>query len=237
MPIESASFVNQLNQAYPAATDGVKEGDDHIRLVKKVLKDTFPNVGAAVTKTAAELNYMPREFPIGGIIMWSGAIGSLPTNFVLCNGQTVARSDGAGNITTPDLRDRFIVGAGLGYSVGATGGANGIFLTESQLPPHNHNFGGSGTTSSAGSHSHTINDPGHSHTYLSIDTAGTGTMNVAGPSFGYGYTGSSQTGISINANGSHTHSFSFGGTTANSGGGASIDNRPPYYALAFIMRI
>lgn len=50
--------------------------------------------------------------PTGGIIAWSGSIGSIPSGYVLCNG-----SNG-----TPDLRDRFIVGAGTTYSVGNTGG-------------------------------------------------------------------------------------------------------------------
>jgi hypothetical protein len=50
--------------------------------------------------------------PSGSIIMWSGSIGAIPTGYVLCNG-----SNG-----TPDLRDRFIVGAGNTYSVGNNGG-------------------------------------------------------------------------------------------------------------------
>ena len=50
--------------------------------------------------------------PSGGIIAWSGSIGSIPSGYVLCNG-----SNG-----TPDLRDKFIVGAGTSYSVGNTGG-------------------------------------------------------------------------------------------------------------------
>jgi hypothetical protein len=50
--------------------------------------------------------------PSGGIIAWSGSIGSIPSGYVLCNG-----SNG-----TPDLRDRFLVGSGTSYSVGSTGG-------------------------------------------------------------------------------------------------------------------
>ncbi len=50
--------------------------------------------------------------PAGGIIMWSGSIGAIPTGYVICNG-----SNG-----TPDLRDRFVVGAGNTYSVGNNGG-------------------------------------------------------------------------------------------------------------------
>jgi len=50
--------------------------------------------------------------PTGGIIAWSGSIGSIPSGYVLCNG-----SNG-----TPDLRDRFLVGSGTSYSVGSNGG-------------------------------------------------------------------------------------------------------------------
>jgi microcystin-dependent protein len=53
------------------------------------------------------------SIPTGGIIMWSGSIVSIPTGWALC--------DGANG--TPDLRDRFVVGAGSSYSVGATGGS------------------------------------------------------------------------------------------------------------------
>ena len=50
--------------------------------------------------------------PAGGIIIWSGSIGAIPTGYYLCNGQN----------GTPDLRDRFVVGAGSTYAVGNTGG-------------------------------------------------------------------------------------------------------------------
>lgn len=57
MPIESASFISQLNTANPTASDPKSEGDDQIRLVKTVLKAQFPNFGAAaVTPTVDELN-------------------------------------------------------------------------------------------------------------------------------------------------------------------------------------
>lgn len=49
--------------------------------------------------------------PAGIITMWSGSTSNIPTGWALCNGQN----------GTPDLRDRFIVGAGSGYTVGETG--------------------------------------------------------------------------------------------------------------------
>lgn len=56
MPVESASYISDLNASYPASTDGVKEGDDHVRLIKSVLKSTFPNLTGAVTAVQGSLN-------------------------------------------------------------------------------------------------------------------------------------------------------------------------------------
>lgn len=51
--------------------------------------------------------------PAGGIILWSGAIVDIPGGYVLCDGNNGA----------PDLRNKFVVGAGDTYAVGASGGA------------------------------------------------------------------------------------------------------------------
>ena len=57
--------------------------------------------------------------PVGGIIMWSGSIASIPTGWALCDG----------NNGTPNLTDRFVVGAGSVYAVDGTGGsANGSVI-------------------------------------------------------------------------------------------------------------
>lgn len=54
----SASFINQLNETYPRKSDLIKEGDDHLRLIKQVLKLTLPNFDRAVTMSAATLNLL-----------------------------------------------------------------------------------------------------------------------------------------------------------------------------------
>lgn len=64
------------------------------------------------------------SLPIGTIVLWSGAIVDIPTGFHLCDG----------NNGTPDLRDRFIAGAGLALNPGDTGGSVN----------HNHTFTGDG---------------------------------------------------------------------------------------------
>jgi microcystin-dependent protein len=174
-------------------------------------------------------NLLGGYIPVGGIIMWSGSIISIPSGWALCNG-----SNG-----TPNLQDRFIVGAGSGYSVGATGGADSVTLTVNEMPAHSH----TGSTSGAGSHSHTGSTNGagaHSHStnFSSVVTQPGGNETPGG-----GGRGQYQN-ISINGVGDHAHSFTTSGvgdhthsvTVGNTGGGQAHENRPPYYALAFIMR-
>src|SRR5882672_11204563 len=47
MPLETASYISDLVTGNPAATDGLNQGDDHLRLLKTVIKNTFPNFSAA----------------------------------------------------------------------------------------------------------------------------------------------------------------------------------------------
>ena len=58
MSLESFNYIDSLNTANPTTTDNVSEGDDHIRGIKTTLKNTFPNINAAVTATDEELNYV-----------------------------------------------------------------------------------------------------------------------------------------------------------------------------------
>jgi len=58
MTVESALYPSQFNTAWPQASDMVSEGDNHLRLVKTVVKTTFPNFGGAVNATHTEANYL-----------------------------------------------------------------------------------------------------------------------------------------------------------------------------------
>ena len=78
---------------------------------------------------------MPSSASGHGIIMFSGAIASIPTGWYLCNG-----SNG-----TPDLRDKFIVGAGSTYAVGAEGGEATHALSVAELAVHHHAYSAAGT--------------------------------------------------------------------------------------------
>lgn len=189
---------------------------------------TAPTAAIGTDSTQIATTAFVRDIvPSGVIVMWSGSIASIPSGWLLCDGTN----------STPDLRDRFIVGAGSSYAVAATGGANTVTLDSSQIPSHTHGF--SGTTSSNGSHSHSINDPGHNHAVqftIQMDASGSGErlQNFTSSANPFYLTSTSTTGISINSSGAHTHTYS--GTTSGAGGGAAHENRPPYYALCFIMK-
>jgi len=58
MALETATTINQLNPLYPVATDGLAQADDHMRLIKSTIQNTFPNITGAITSTQAELNLL-----------------------------------------------------------------------------------------------------------------------------------------------------------------------------------
>jgi hypothetical protein len=56
MGLESGTYIDDLNQNNPTSSDGVSQGDDHLRLIKKVILNTFPNIDNEVTATEDEIN-------------------------------------------------------------------------------------------------------------------------------------------------------------------------------------
>ena len=112
---------------------------------------TYDDAGTGTGK----LNFsVINAFPSGGIIIWSGAASAIPTGWVLCDG----------NNSTPDLRDKFVVGASNstgdttypGLSVGATGGAATDTVNISDSASVVFGANGTGTASKAGSSSATV---------------------------------------------------------------------------------
>lgn len=121
--------------------------------------------------------------PVGGIILWNSQFLPDNTHWAICDGKN----------GTPDLRDRFIVGAGKEYSLGNEGGEKEVKLTVEQLPKHRHGFNrGRATT---------------------LSPSGSGTDLWA------------------------RDSWTSPATTDEAGGDQAHENRPPYYALYYIMRI
>lgn len=81
--------------------------------------------------------------PVGAIVIWSGSVNNIPAYWHLCDGTN----------GTIDLRDKFVLGAGNSYSVGATGGEATHTLTIEEIPSHSHSIsygrhGGTGQTTS-----------------------------------------------------------------------------------------
>lgn len=165
---------------------------------------------ASVVPTRAAIIDRLRTFsgvPIGGIIMWSGSLTAIPTGWALCDGQN----------GRPNLTDRFVLGYGK-RAVGVTGGAETVTLGTSHMPSHNHAV----TLTTDGSHSHSFT--AYHANFRHEGTASEGSTKDDGD-------GSFSIGTSTN--GAHTHSASSGYT----GGNAAHDNMPPYYVLAFIIRV
>ena len=159
--------------------------------------------------------------PTGVITMWYGSIASIPSGWYLCDGTN----------STPDLRDRFIVGAGSTYGVAATGGS-----ANATLVSHNHTGTSTFTGSALGTHTHGVTDPGHVHG---------GVINFTGSSFtgpndrgsANTNTSSALTGISIVAASAGTPAGSVATSISTEGSSATNANLPPYFALAYIMKL
>ena len=166
--------------------------------------------------------------PVGIVAKWSGSITSIPAPWQLCDGTN----------GTEDLRDKFIVGAGNTYAVGATGGAavstitvGGTTLSLAQIPGHSH--GVTDPTHSHGvtdpTHSHGVNDPQHQHTETLVTSAAGGASfpQIGNGAFAaYSNTALGSTGITLNAaaTGISTVAAATGITTQNAGGGGSSGN-------------
>ena len=189
--------------------------------------------------------------PTGGIIIWSGAADAIPTGWLLCDGTS----------GTPNLRDRFVVGAGSTYVVGATGGSVTVTLAAANLPAHLHSVNITTGTESAG-HTHGVN--------INTGTTSGLTGSIYGISEGFWAQGAcdgvftkyqdrnvfsptngdqSQGGRAAFDGNSHTHNVNgntggisanhthlVNGNTGSVGSGTAHENLPPYYALCYIMK-
>lgn len=159
---------------------------------------TAPTANISVNNNQiATTAYVHNMLPTGVILMWSGSSASIPYGWYLCDGTN----------GTPNLVNRFIVGATGTYAVGATGGsADAVVVSHSHSitdPTHRHYVGSRDSTA----------DNGGNATQEFVQNAGTG----AGPNT---YTDYEATGITINSTGSS----------------ATNANLPPYYALCYIMK-
>lgn len=204
------------------------------------LRLTAGSIGEIASQLTTDI-LAATQLPRGIITMWSGATNAVPSGWALCDG----------NNGTPNLKDRFIVGAGQSYGVGNTGGnwtqtpsvwtnaagtginVAGTAITEAQMPWHTH----SGSVGSDASIQ--VQDD--------IQSSSAGEW-LADDSFGsLGWAPSPirkplkefSASLSINGTGGsqpHYHGVTDNGH-AHTAAASAIDVRPPYYALAFIMKL
>ena len=142
-------------------------------------------------------------FVAGMIMLWSGSSATIPSGWLLCDGSS----------STPDLRNRFVVGATSTYAVGATGGSADAIVV---------------------SHTHTGTTGGQSATHNHGSAEGSGFISNGG---GESLRGGAdlpfgRPSTTANASNDHNHSF----TTASAGSSGTNANLPPYYALCYIMK-
>ena len=153
-----------LNEDVNASADiaGSKLADNSISLAKLLHGDSNNNGKFLRANNGADPTFetitIPQAFVSGMIILWSGNVNSVPSGWVICDGSN----------STPDLRDKFVVGANNAYAVGATGGATtdsisisisgntgveSVFGSNGYIQPsphnarpqHSHSFSGSGS--------------------------------------------------------------------------------------------
>ena len=137
-------------------------------------------------KYPPEDHYHEGLVPVGGVIGWTLSTPPKYGEWMICDGQN----------GTPDLRDRFLVGAGQKYRVGDKGGVEVVSLTAEQNGPHRHN---------SNIH-HSFWDAGYKWAFAQWYARPTG------------------------ENGGNN-------VTSLAGEGQPHENRPPYYAMYYIMRI
>jgi len=164
-----------------------------------------------------------KGMPSGGIILWSGEIVNIPIGWYLCDG----------NNGTPNLVGRFIQGAGSGFAVGLAGG--NVSSSHTHTIAHTHSYDHyhyddhvhQGNSNEVSGETHTVDDSGandrdvagnnHYHWFQTWGATRGGYCSTLNATYGYAV----QTGGASN------------GTTSDS---SNLENRPPFYTLAYIMK-
>jgi microcystin-dependent protein len=180
--------------------------------------------------------------PVGSIILWSGTIVDRPEGWALCDGTVV------NGYPTPDLRGRFVLGAGEGAGltprkVGAVGGAESHVLTEEEMPSHAHAIDPVGTTTvNTGNHVHALWTEAGDRDRFSPGDYGAITYH---PSVHHPMAATanevsvSQFTVQTTASGGvHAHTLDVPESRSELfGGGRAHPNMPPFYVLAYLVRV
>jgi hypothetical protein len=243
MPLESATYVSQLVDTNPAHADGVNQGDAHVRLIKAVLQNQFPNLGTqAVTPTAAQINtavsaalgagaYVPLGtvhaflYDPGTSIVARSGTSTGSEQYILLDGSTYPQAHfpalasavygiSGGNFIVHHMTD---TGRHLRSIGGTPGNTVGTYVANG-IALHTHTATSS-TTVSAAATGQSLTDNGHTHNF-SGNTGG----QSADHTHGYtapaptqttgGASGNAATQSATTTGSSNDHTHSFSGTTA-----------------------
>ena len=195
-------------------------GNMQVLTLGNALDSLSVNAGA----TAPEWTASADPHGAGMVVCWAGAVGSVPTGWLLCDGASVATATygdlhtaigyvygGAGaNFNLPNLVNRFV--RGQSTQTAATGGADSLTLTTAEMPTHTHVA--------------SVTDPSHVHDMGTWNAnsgggnqsqrAGSGGGTIDPP------TGSATTGITV--------------ANATTGSSSGFDNRPAFIELMYIIK-
>ena len=216
-----------LKNTLPNLSGAVNATQAELNVLDGITSSTSElNVLDGITATTAQLNFtagvtsniqtqlnavlaaVTSAVPVGVISLWSGASNAIPAGYALCDGTN----------STPDLRNRFVVGAGSTHAVGATGGS-----ADAIVPSHTHGLTAASTDTHAMSGTFVASKP----------QAATGVFSVVGGQGGGADGGQATAGL-YTLSDSHNHGLT--GSTDSTGSSATNANLPPYYALCYIMK-
>ena len=211
MPLETATYINQLVATNPAETDSEGQGADHLRLVKSTLQASFPNITGAMTATQAQLNAAATQggVPTGAMfhfmldpgtsVVARGGTATGTEAYVEADGSAYAYTKfpnlsalmgvGAGNITVPELKTtgRFLRSRTASVTIGTSQANQNAAHTHTLTDPgHTHTATDSGHGHTGSTASSVVTDPGHVHLN---SVAGTNSWMVARTGGSPGITG------------------------------------------------
>lgn len=239
MPLETATYINQLVASNPAETDSEGQGADHLRLIKATLQATFPNVTGPVTRTQAQLNTpLPSGLMMhfagdpGTTIMARGGTATGTEQFIECDGSSYVYTKfpglaafygiGSGNITVPQLTDtnRFIRARSSSLAAGNFQSNQNASHTHTAIvfdPGHTHTATDSGHGHAGSTGSSGVSDPGHTHLFNTYAGVASSSPGASG---GNSYVSSSQGGATT----SSTTGITVSTTVAVATGTANVTN-------------
>jgi microcystin-dependent protein len=199
---EVASDIAQQMQVVVQTADACRQGLAYRMPEPYILPIQLPEIEGQ----NMELEQLKKALvPTGTIVMWSGDVEGIPEHWALCDGQN----------GTPDLREKFIVGAGSKYAVHEEGGQEQVMLTVEHMPQHTH----PASVSHAGEHRHSFTGSDGGWAYP-IARRGDSRDPNKGP-------------INTSEAGGHTHAIDAEAV----GGSQPHENRPPFYALCYIIKL